>query len=125
LPSGYDLPVVGETFTVSAWNLPVAVSRPPLLPAFGLIGGTRMLPFDLGPFGMPNCYLHISQPLAIPLESCCGTLVWELPIPANLSLVGAEFVQQVFAVDESWVNPLGCVITNYGQGTIGAPPAVL
>jgi hypothetical protein len=119
-----NLPVVGTDFTVVATSLPIDQDYLLALPAFGLIGGQQMLPFDLGPFGMPSCYLHIAVPFAVSLENRNGTAIWTLPIPTSLNLVGAEFVQQVFALDAG-ANPLGAVITNYGLATIGAPPSVL
>lgn len=116
----WGLPVLGSSFSIVAMNLPID----PAKPAYGLIGPRRFLPFSLESIGMPGCFLHVSSPMAIPLAKCCGTAEWTLPIPVNMELLGAEFYQQVFALDESWVNPLGCVITDVGHGVVGVPPPV-
>ena len=48
-----------------------------------------------------------------------GFSVWTLTVPANSCLVGATFFQQAFVLDRS-ANPLGAVMSNAGEATIGA-----
>lgn len=114
-PVAGEVPVIGHPFSVVVDNLPAG-------PAFGMLSNALLEPpLDLGLIGMAGCELYVYTPVAVPLVKSAGTAVWTIPIPLDLSLVKAEFYQQVFAIDPTAIG-LGAVVSNYGEGTIGLIP---
>lgn len=70
------------------------------------------LPFDLAPFGAVGCRLSVNPvvPLAY-VSNNQGAVAQIVPIPANPTLAGIEFVAQWFVADAN-VGPLGMATTS-------------
>ena len=113
-------PFAGETFTVTATHLPLG----PLSVSIGLLGFSatewngQALPLELGSLGMPGCVLRNDIFDARPLGVGIGTAPWSVAIPADASLYGTRFFQQVLASDAG-TNPFGLILSNHGRAEIG------
>jgi hypothetical protein len=113
-------PWLGSPFTLQAARLP---ANQPLI---GFLGFSRTtwfgqfaLPFDLTSLGMPGCSLLVSGHLIDVVPNQGGTATWSLQIPTQTELVGANFYNQLFALDPG-ANPLGVIVTNGSQSTLGS-----
>ena len=119
-PLAGSLPWLGD-------HLQLHVSRLPDddLPALLHLGFSRtawrglVLPFDLGPFGMPGCTLWTGADAVFPLETASGRAQWSLPIGTEPQTLGIEFFAQAVAAARS-VNPAGFVVSNAVAGRTGA-----
>ena len=68
---------------------------------------------------MPGCMQYASIEFAFTLLNSGGMATWELPIPNNPALIGLTFYTQALVFDFG-VNLLGAVVSNAGEGVIGA-----
>ncbi len=120
-PALGSLPWMGQTLTIELTGLPNAVFNAP----FGIVGlsktswGATTLPLDLGFMGIPGCKLLVSPDLFVPLANLGGKASWSATVPRTPILIGAVFFQQGFVLDRG-ANPLGVVVSNAGEGKIGA-----
>ena len=112
-------PWIGENFTVTVTNLPATG------PAFLNVGlsdktwGSIPLPFNLGFMGAGNCNLSVSPSFTFVLNNQAGTAKWTVPFPNLPALAGVPFFNQAYAGGDPTANPLGLVVSNYGEGRAG------
>lgn len=107
-------PTLGNAaFTLALQNAPGSAF------AVLVLGGSRLfaaswsvpLPFDLGPLGAPGCALLVDPAvLLLHATTAAGGASQVVPIPANPSLAGIEFVAQWF-VPDAGIAPLGLAAT--------------
>ena len=107
-----SLPALGTTFTAIAGNLPfgIAVAQ---IGFTGTPGGV-----DLGFLGMPGCSIYPNPIVSLALAGAGSTATWQLTIPNNQSLFGAQLHSQVFPLDPS-ANVFGFTASNAALGTLG------
>jgi hypothetical protein len=111
-------PVVGQSFRLSLVNLPPGA---PVLLTVGFsteVAGPLPLPLELGPLGMPSCWLWASLDVAYGLANANGTASLVLPIPNDPRHAGLVFYDQGFVFDPG-ANPAGVIVTNAGEGHVG------
>ena len=117
-PVGGQRPFAGEDFALALTGLPSG-------PVTGLLGFSRSnwgglpLPLDLIVIGMPGCILYSDIVITLGIPSAGGVGTWTLPIPADASLLGDRFLQQLLCVDPT-ANPFGATTSNSGLGQIGS-----
>ncbi|MBM4062524.1 MAG: hypothetical protein FJ265_15715 [Planctomycetes bacterium] len=101
-------PYTGGAFTAGFVNLP----GPLALAAVGLSatswGGTP-LPYNLGPFGFPNCDLRVEPTAVSWLAPAGGAAAWTLQVPGAPALVGVQLFVQALALDPN--GPAGLAAT--------------
>lgn len=114
--TGFGLPVVGS----SSYNYAVS-AVPNLVPLAFLFFGDAMLPgLDLTFLGMPGCRGYTNANLgstSLPIALPAGNGFAPLPIPANVSLVGASLTAQSIAF--SLATPATLIASNGTLTTIG------
>ena len=116
------LPWIGETFEIQLSGMPPNLINAP----FGVLGlsktqwGDVTLPQDLAHFGLPGCTQYTSLDfVSLPLGNLGGTASWEIEIPSDPTLIELPFYVQAVVIDFG-VNPGNAIITNAGEGVIGA-----
>jgi hypothetical protein len=115
-----SLPWLGEVFRIELQNgLPTSWS-------VALLGRSTSdwsgipLPLDLGALGAPGCSLLVSGDLLTLTDiDAAGRAMTSYPIPADLTLLGARFFNQVLVLDLG-ANLLGLVGSNGATARIGA-----
>jgi len=130
-PGSSGLP---PTWNVRDWELPLLgttlVGEFGQCPANGALivfagfsrtqAGGLPLPFDLGPLGAPGCLVEVENVATLLfIADGGGRASWPLTFPYIAGLVGVQFGQQAFVLDNS-ANPLGGTVTNSGWGLVTA-----
>lgn len=114
-----SVPAIGQQFTLSASQLPLAGGL--WAAAFGFsttsMPGLGPLPFDLLPFGAPGCQVLVSANLLVFSVQTGGSGSLNVAIPNNQGLVGVNFANQAWVMDPP-ANALGVTVSNGGTGTI-------
>jgi hypothetical protein len=118
--SAHQPPRVGQSLTLRVTAMPP--HAPGAVLPFSLSRtrwGLFILPLDLGPIGMPGCWLLASgEPNPTPVQADAGGVATlTLPIPNDPTLDGLEFFNQALVVDLG-VNPAGVTVSNGGRGVI-------
>jgi hypothetical protein len=109
----------GTVFALTAGSLPPQAST-----ALCLLGVSREqsgvvpLPLDLGPAGMPGCFLRASLEHVQVLPAAAGRATWSPGIPDDPALLGGRLFFQAFA-PEAGVNPAGMVVSAGMLAVIG------
>jgi hypothetical protein len=113
-------PTIGQTFTALVTDLPTGV----LTRAIGLLGTSRTdwqgtsLPLGLGFLGMPGCSLLVGPEDAFDLPRAGTAATWDLAVPFDARLIGAELFQQALVIAPG-ANAAGVIVSNAGRLTIG------
>jgi hypothetical protein len=117
-----SLPWIGDVFSVQLTNIG---ANPVQNVPFVVLGdskaawGAYPLPLSLAIVGMPGCTLYVNWLVAFTLANTGGSAVWNVPVPANASFVGASlYVQGV--VTSPGTNTLGAVMSNAVTLNFGA-----
>ena len=76
------------------------------------------LPLELGPWGMPRCYLLQSRDVSSAALSARGSAIWSMAIPNDVYLAGGEVHLQAWCVARH-ANALGVVTSNGGSIVLG------
>ncbi len=109
-------PWLGETFVVSTLG---ARSQAALVIGLSNTGsGGVRLPIDLGPKGMPGCFMRVSPEVMLSLLVRTGRAEFWIPIPNSASLLGSTAYVQGYA-DDPAANALGFMSTDGGTLVIG------
>jgi hypothetical protein len=112
------LPVLGGTVRVEIGSLPA-----PEIAVF-CIGWSRSvsafgpLPLDLAARGAPGCLLRVATDSPAVVLGSAGVGVMQVPVPADMGLLGAAFYTQAFAFDPTR-NALGFVLSDAAVGLFG------
>lgn len=113
----WTLPWIGGTMSVQLDNLPQQA-------AFLAMGfsdqsyGSIALPHDLGPLGMPGCFLRLAPEASVLVVSASTSATFILPVPNNLQLRGLAFFQQALVL-AAGANPAGLVMSDSIRGVVG------
>ena len=113
-------PTVGNaSFALSLQNAPPGTPALAalLLGASSSVWGATVLPWELSPINMPQCFLTVSADISIGTSVSAGAATVAAPIPASPILVGQRFFAQWFSVANG-ANPFGGVTTQGSIGTI-------
>lgn len=116
-----DLPFFDSTFSNQLLSVPDTGM------AIALLGLSRTdlngtpLPLDLSIVDMPGCQLFTDILRTTALDISSGRATWTTDIPAQLSLMGLSFYQQVVVFDAS-VPGLGAIMSNAAEGVVGDLP---
>jgi len=116
---GYSgLPGLGQTFDITLANsLPGAVNRMAVGWSDSLWNST-VLPWDLGPIGMPNNWLYVSLDFQFPgANPSTGTYTRTFQVPSDPAWAGRDAYFQLYIVDGA-ANPRGAVTTAYVHANI-------
>jgi hypothetical protein len=116
---GYSgLPGLGQTFDITLANsLPGAVNRMAVGWSDSLWNST-VLPWDLGPIGMPNNWLYVSLDFQFPgANLSTGTYTRTFQVPSDPVWAGRDAYFQLYIVDGA-ANPRGAVTTAYVHANI-------
>lgn len=102
-------------------NLPIALASFPVA-AIGFsdqafAGGSLPSPLDW--LGAPGCVLLVSIDQEVALTNQSGTATWDIPIPAQLSLVGLHAYLQGGVVAPG-INPAALIVSNAVHLTVGS-----
>jgi hypothetical protein len=106
-----DTPRIGETLRVRLLDLPQST-------AVLAFGWQRLPPVSLAPFGLPNCFQHISLDAAVFLQGSNNHAVFELRIPNLAALVGTQFHHQAVIFDPTG-SSTGVVVSDAAEGIVG------
>lgn len=71
------------------------------------------LPLSLVSIGAPRCDVLVSVDVAVPLTNLRGSATWNVPIPRDVALAGAEVFVQAAVLDHP-ANALGFAVSNGG-----------
>jgi hypothetical protein len=113
------LPWIGDRFAVKLTGLTPGSSALVWLGRSRTNWGPTPLPHDLAFAGMPGCSLQVSGESFFAVFNWDGSAVLAFGVPNDVTLVGASFFNQAFAVDRS-ANALGATVSNGGEGRIGS-----
>lgn len=114
-------PNLGATWTVQVSSLPAGAANVP----FGILGVSRStwaglaLPLSLVSIGAPGCDVLVSVDVAAPLTNLRGSATWDVPIPREVALAGAEVFVQAAVLDRP-ANALGLAVSNGGAARVGS-----
>lgn len=117
-------PVLGTIFQIVASNLPGG--SPLVIGFFGMSRtswGFYQLPVELGPQGMPGCFLLVAPPppgIIVSSFASGGQCAWSYSIPLAPFLAGLEIYFQALVPDSMAGNPLGATVTNAIRARLGA-----
>jgi hypothetical protein len=112
-------PRLGQTMSVNITNLPAPYA------VFFLVGFSRTasafgpLPFNMAPFGAPNCFGRVSPDSNVLLIGSAGTATFNLPIPNSAVLQCQAFYTQGLAVDTA-ANTLGATAGDAAAAVVGS-----
>jgi hypothetical protein len=115
---GYG-PWLGDWFALELTHLPRVPSALVWLGWSKTSWGSLRLPVDLGVVGMPGCALRVSPDVGFVIPTQGANARLDLWIPADVSLLGRPFHNQAVVVDRA-ANALGAIVSNAGEGRIGA-----
>jgi hypothetical protein len=76
------------------------------------------LPANLGSFGMPGCFGHVSLDFSTLITGTGNAADYSLPMPGSPGLLGLVFYQQALVLDPGR-NALGAVVSDAAMATIG------
>lgn len=108
------LPQLGTTLTLTTSQFP-----PTSLLGIQLVSFTAIDPgVELGFLGMPGCYVHAGTDAMYALLPSGGQAQWQLPVPNNPSLMGAQLAGQSAAFAPG-ANTAGLITSNGVLLTIG------
>jgi len=108
------LPQLGTTLTMTTSQFP-----PTSLLGIQLVSFTAIDPgIELGFLGMPGCYVHAGTDAMYALLPSGGQAQWQLPVPNNPSLMGAQLAGQSAAFAPG-ANTGGLITSNGVLLTIG------
>ena len=121
----FDQPRINASFTIEAAGFPDLPLFTPGLMAF-IYGfskaqwGSFALPYDLGQFGIPGCFAHVSVDAIFPMVYPFNTasLQFTIFIPNDPSLAGLMFYNQGLIMDPMAPNPARVTTSNCGMGQI-------
>jgi len=119
LDSNGGVPRIGAPFSVFLNQLPPDHSALVWLGLSRTACGPFPLPLDLTPIGMTGCSLLVSCEWYFPVFSRNGVATWTVPVPDDVTLLGMPFFNQAL-VAEAAANPFGAILSNGGEGVIGA-----
>jgi hypothetical protein len=107
------LPRIGTTMLVIVDKLPYNI-------ALMLMGFTNSAPYplDVGPFGLPGCFLRVSMEFDYLLLGGGGTAVHSLALPLDNTLLGLILHQQAFVLDPP-LNAFGGALSDAATLQIG------
>ncbi len=115
-----SVPLVGQAFTMEVDDLPAGAGV-----VIGIVGvsktvdGSTPLPFGLAPLGMPGCSQFVGDFILVQLLVAAATPVpWSITLPNDNGFVGFQLFPQV-VVPDAGANPLGVIVSNAGEATIG------
>lgn len=111
------LPRLGTTMITNVTNMPIGLGLM-ITGVSNQSSSLGFLPLDLGPFGMPSCFLRTSMELTDGLLTFGTTGSWSLNIPNQVALLGSQFYQQAF-VFEPGLNTFGGAMSDAAQWQIG------
>jgi hypothetical protein len=107
-------PTLGTTFTMIVGNAPLGSTVGIVM--FGYTSTSSGIP--LGVVGMPGCRLYASSDAVLPFSVQGSFTPVSQPLPNSPALVGLSlYLQAVIAANG--VNPLGVVVSNAAQLTLG------
>ena len=92
---------------------------------FGIVGFSKTmwegftLPQNLGIFGFLGCTQYVAADFSFPLTNMGGSATWDIEIPSNPNLIGMPFYTQGVVIDFG-ANPGNAIVTNAGEGVLGA-----
>lgn len=115
--TGGSRPVLGQTFSATAGNLPLDVA----IVTFGFSNttyGPFSLPLALASYGMPGCNLLAEPATTAFIVGSSNRAAWTFFIPNNPLFSGAQFYNQAFSLDGP-INAVGLAISNGGRGRVG------
>ena len=108
------LPQLGTTLTMTTSQFP-----PTSLLGIQLVSFTAIDPgVELGFLGMPGCYVYAGTDAMYALLPTSGQAQWQLPVPNNPSLMGAQLAGQSAAFAPG-ANTAGLITSNGVRLTIG------
>lgn len=113
-------PNLGATWVQIA-GLPAGATNVP----FGILGASRStwacfaLPLSLASIGAPGCDVLVRVDVAVPLTNLGGSATWDVPIPGDVALAGAEVFVQAAVLDRL-ANALGLTVSNGGAARLGS-----
>jgi hypothetical protein len=117
-PAAWQLPWVGEPFTVEVRPTPAATVGVILTGMSRTSWLGLVLPLDLSGAGMPGCALLASGQLVGALSIQAGVGAHALTVPRDGSLVGTSFFQQAVIADAA-ANAAGLIVSNGLGGRFG------
>ena len=103
-----NVPQLGEPFTVSVNNSPLA--------AVFMIG-SQAVKIDLTKAGMTSCTLYTSPLLNFASVSVKNVSSLSFPLPNSATLIGTKFLEQALVLD-SKANTFGAALSTVGTGLI-------
>ena len=77
------------------------------------------LPLDLGVIGMPGCTLFASGEIIHRLVRTADSARWTFVVPTLAGMLGQPFTNQA-VVSDPGANAFGAVVSNAGEGIVGA-----
>ena len=77
------------------------------------------MPLSLVSIGALGCDVLVSVDVAAPLTNLRGSATWEVPIPGEVALAGAEDFVQAAVLDRP-ANALGLAVSNGGAARVGS-----
>ncbi|MFY9341702.1 MAG: hypothetical protein WAT39_04390 [Planctomycetota bacterium] len=107
----HDTPAIGMTHRVTVLDLPQSL-------AVMVFGWNRVAPVSLGALGLSGCFQHVAIDGTAVITGSANNAMFEIPIPAVLSLIGVSFTNQAIVFDPG-ANPLGLVVSDAAEGVIG------
>ena len=112
-------PGLGGAFVVEVLNLPAAVNLVYMGLGFSdTINGALALPANLTPFGLTGCTAYTSLESGFLVPNTGTQADWSVTIPNDPGLVGLDFFNQAYPIDQGLSSPRPLSASNAGRGTI-------
>jgi len=113
----WTLPWLGDSVSLDITNLPLGVAV--MLMGFSdQQSGGITLPLDLGPYGMPTCFLRVADDASRLAYGAGNTATWQLGVPNSVSLLGLSFYVQAAVLDPG-ANTAGLTASDSVSGIVG------